>query len=50
MKICTKMFTLMQTYTQLCINAFDRLLVSTQTLITTVSPVAQHLSKPNRRH
>lgn len=40
----------MQTYTQLCINAFDRLLVSIQTPMTTVSPVIQHLSKPNKGH
>lgn len=44
------MLTLMQTYTQLCINAFDRLLVSRQTPLTTVSPVIQHLSKPNKGH
>lgn len=50
MKICTKMLTLMQTYTQLCINAFDRLLVSIQTPLTTVSPVIQYLSKPNEGH
>ncbi len=40
----------MQTYTQLCINAFDRLLVSIQTPFTTVSPVIQYLSKPNKGH
>lgn len=33
--------------TQLCIDAFDRLLVSIVTPFTTVSPAMQRLPKPN---